>query len=236
MDKGFLFRRLSFLVPCVLKLNGKAHISLNNKHGIAALQDVYFNPFYWDALLKIPFQPKTVYDLGANFGLFSSLYRQVLVYQGHLINLPTFYLIEANLKLVERLKKNLKNLLPNIETTILYGVAGPKNDVAFETDYKNLLASKISLNKNTKKVPFIDFNLCPQADVIKIDIEGAESLLFENYFNWLKQAKAIIIEFHYEGIELKKNCDSLLSAGFELLINQLEDSGYRNQLWLRKVS
>jgi len=82
-------------------------------------------------------------------------------------------------------------------------------------------------------VPHIDFDLLQKPDLLKIDIEGAEELLFENYFDWIKHAKAIIIEFHYEGKKLDLNLHQLKAAGFELKIDQLENSGFRNQLWIK---
>ena len=36
----------------------------------------------------------------------------------------------------------------------------------------------------------------PRADFLKIDIEGAESVLFENDYHWLSRVKALSIEFH----------------------------------------
>jgi hypothetical protein len=101
MDKGFLFRRLGFIIPCVLKLNRNGFIKLNNKHKISSLQDEVLNPFYWHALLNIDFIPKNVFDLGANFGLFSSLCNQVFIFKSknHKID---YVLIEANKDLVKQ--------------------------------------------------------------------------------------------------------------------------------------
>ncbi len=83
-------------------------------------------------------------------------------------------------------------------------------------------------------MPFIDFNKLYTSKLLKIDIEGAEELLFENYFTWVKSARAIIIEFDYDCEKLEKNLLQLQSEGFKLVIDKLEESGYRNQLWLKK--
>lgn len=233
MDKGFLFRRLGFLIPCVLKLNTKGFIELNNKHKISSLQDVFFNPFYWDALLKLKFTPKKVYDLGANFGLFTCLHQQIVDYQNNQ-NIIDYTLIEANKNLIKILKKNVGNLIPKAKTKIIYGAAGPNKNINFSTNSKNLLASKIT----TKgiEVPFVNFDLLEKPDLLKIDIEGAEEILFQNYFNWLKCAKAIIIEFHYEGEKLRTNQLQLINSGFKLVLEKMENSGYRNQLWVKEKS
>jgi FkbM family methyltransferase len=233
MDKGFLFRRLGFLIPCVLRTGAKGLITLNNKHKISSFQDVFLNPFYWQALFKLNFIPKKVFDLGANFGLFSCLCQQI--FSNSINQEPIAYtLIEANLNLIKTLNKDIQNLIPQGNVSIVHGAAGPTENINFSTNNSNLLASSIS--KTGVEVPFVDFNLLEQPDLLKIDIEGAEDLLFKNYFNWIKLAKAIIIEFHYEGEKLKINQLQLKDAGFELILEKIEASGYRNQLWTKKAS
>lgn len=232
MDKGFLFRRICKFIPCELKLANQATISLDSKHSIASLQDVYLNPFYWEAMFKIDFYPKNIFDLGANYGLFSSLVLQNLHYKGFK-EIPTFYLIEANEELAGYLQKNKSHLLPEVDAQILYGAAGPVHNISFQKNNQNFLASKIT-SAHEGDVPYINFNTLPPPDLLKIDIEGAESLLFKNYFSWLKEAKAIIIEFHYHDDELIAHMNLLKTAHFELILNRVEHSGYSNQLWVKK--
>lgn len=233
MKDGFLFRRLSPIIPCVLKQSKESSISLSNKHVISSFQDVYINPFYWEALLSINFKPHIIFDLGANFGLFSSLCHQVLDYK-NINSQPTYYLVEANEQLALRIKKDCSKLIPHTQVNVLYGLAGPKEKTNFKTDQKNLLASKIG--EKGKSVPFIDFNLLPKPDLLKVDIEGAETLLFDHYFDWVKEAKLIIIEFHIFDEHLAKYERLLSNADFELKINRLEASGFHNQLWVKKES
>lgn len=231
MNKGFLFRRLGFLFSCFLRLNDRSFIRLSNKHNISSFQDVYLNPFYWDALLCLNFIPKNVFDLGANYGLFTSLCQQVFFYKNAKAKID-FTLIEANNNLIEKLEKLISYQNNRNKTTILYGAAGPKKSVFFNKNKKNLLASKIGVIGI--EVPSINFDILDKPDLLKIDIEGAEVLLFDNYFNWLKSARAIIIEFHYEGEKLLKNFNQLKDEGFELIIDKIEGSGYRTQLWTKK--
>jgi FkbM family methyltransferase len=233
MNKGFIFRRIGFIAPCYLRLYKSKIIKLNNKHVISSFQDVFLNPFYWEALLYLKFIPNNVFDLGANFGLFTKLCLQVFEYKKTNIQI-NYTLIEANKNLVGTINKNFKDEKSNFNLKVLYGAAGPTNSIFFKNDSANLLASKIS--NDGLEVPHIDFNLLEKPDLLKVDIEGAECLLFENYFDWVKSAKAIIIEFHYDGEQLTNNLTQLLTAGFELKIDQLENSGFRNQLWIKKES
>jgi FkbM family methyltransferase len=230
MNKGFVFRRIAFLAPCYLRLFAGKHIKLNNKHAISSFQDVFINPFYWEVLLCLKFIPKNIYDLGANYGLFTKLCAQVFEYRQPNI-LINYTLIEANKNLIPTLKKSFEL---NSNFQVVFGAAGPKNSVFFKNDHSNLLASKIS--NDGIEVPNVNFHLLNKPDLLKIDIEGAEDLLFKNYFEWIKEAKAIIIEFHYEGEKLALNLNQLQTAGFDLKIDQLENSGFRNQLWIKKES
>ncbi|HTN20035.1 MAG TPA: FkbM family methyltransferase [Pelobium sp.] len=232
MNKGFLFRRLGLLVPCVLRLPENGNIKLSNKHNIASFQDVYLNPFYWEALMLLNFIPKNVFDLGANFGFFTSLCHQVLSYKSNTSKVD-FTVIEANINLISSLEDNLSHLTLNHQTlTILHGIAGPNESMSFNPNKRNLLAS--SIGENGTMVPFVDFNLFKNPDLLKVDIEGAESLLFENYFMWIKSARAIIVEFHYSGEQLSQNHSQLRNENFELALDRVEESGYRNQLWIKK--
>jgi len=234
MNKGFIFRRIGFIIPCFLRLSKNDHIKLCDKHSISSFQDVFLNPFYWEALLYLKFNPKNVFDLGANFGLFTKLCEQVFEYKYPANHKANYTLVEANKNLILVLKKNSAELNSNKSISILYGAAGPTKSISFKKDNSNLLASKIS--SDGIEVPHIDFDLLKKPDLLKIDIEGAEELLFENYFDWIKHARAIIIEFHYEGAQLDLNLHQLKQASFELKIDQLENSGFRNQLWIKKES
>ena len=233
MDKGFLYRRLCAYIPCVLKSGEQTRISLSNKHQIASFQDVYLNTFYWEALLALSFKPTIIFDLGANFGLFSSLCNQVMQFKFENFA-GQFFLVEANQRLIKYLHKNKFSLFSNDDVQLIYGLAGPNIDSSFKENSQNFLASKISTDGVT--VPFIDFNQYPTPSLLKIDIEGAETLLFKNYFNWLSGAKAIIIEFDLSDEERLPYEQMLLSCDFELLINRSEKSGFQNQLWVRKES
>ena len=233
MDKGFLFRRLCAYIPCVLRSGEQTRISLSNKHQIASFQDVYLNSFYWEALLALTFKPKIIFDLGANFGLFSSLCNQVMQYKyqnftGH------FFLVEANYRLIKYLHNNKLSLFSEDDIELIYGLAGPNIDSSFKEDKDNFLASKLSADGI--KVPFVNFNEYPTPSLLKIDIEGAETLLFINYFNWLISAQAIIIEFHISAVERLSHEQRLIDADFKLLINRTENSGFQNQLWIKKKS
>ncbi|MBD3750377.1 MAG: FkbM family methyltransferase [Sphingobacteriales bacterium] len=232
-NRGFWYRRLAPIFSCVLKTDGQQFIALKSKHHIAAFQDVYVNPFYWEALLQLKFIPQTIFDLGANVGFFSSLCAQIIYYREQ-DALCDFFLIEANPQLVKELQKNSTDLIHG-KTQVIYGLAGPKETSLFKTNKANLLASQIT-EKGGQQTPYVNFNELPHPDLLKIDIEGAEQLLFANYLEWVLSAGAIIIEFHFDGKILEEAMQVLTQGGFELIINRFESSGYSNQLWIKKES
>lgn len=230
-NRGFWYRRLAPIFSCVLKTDGQQFIDLKSKHHIAAFQDVYVNPFYWEALLQLKFNPQIIFDLGANMGFFSSLCAQIIHYRDQNA-LGDFFLVEANPELVKSLQKNSGDLIHG-NTEVIYGLAGPKEMSLFKTNPSNLLASQMTEEKG-QQTPFVDFNQLPYPDLLKIDIEGAEKLLMANYLEWVLSAKAIIIEFHFDGKNLEASMQLLTQGGFELIINRFEASGFNNQLWVKK--
>jgi FkbM family methyltransferase len=230
-NSGFLYRRLAKFITCSLKLGNKKSISLESKHHLSSFQDVFLNPFYWECLLTLKSAPKIIVDLGANFGYFSTLTAQINNYRWPL-NECRYLLVEANKNLIAPIKKTLIDVgVHNFE--IFNGLAGPIEQKKFNNDRQNLLASKIGTEGDL--TPFIDLNsvIFKDPDIIKIDIEGAEFELFDNYFDWIASAKVIIIEFHEIGVRHKK-IDILLSkTGFKCMLERKEDSGYINSLYIK---
>lgn len=231
ISKGFLYRRLAKYITCTLKFDEQKNISLVDKHHISSFQDVFLNPFYWECLFLINHPPKKIIDLGANIGYFTTLANQVLSYKWSSNNFE-FQLIEANDNLIKPIKKTLNEAgLENYE--IHYGLAGPRENKFFVNNPQNLMASKIGLEGNL--TPFIDFNniIFTRPDIIKIDIEGAEFELFDNFFDWISTAQYLIIEFHKTDNKFSKINLQLLNAGFRNVIERKENSGYLNCMYLK---
>lgn len=231
ISKGFLYRRLARYITCTLKFNEEKNIALASKHHISSFQDVILNPFYWECLLLINVAPNKIIDLGANFGYFTVLANQVLSYKWP-TNIFYYHLIEANQNLIKPLKKSLNDA--GIETYKIHnGLAGPRENQFFMNNSQNLMASKIDTEGSLTS--YIDFNQITfeKPDLIKIDIEGAEFELFENFFEWISTAQNIIIEFHETTNRFKAVNYQLLNAGFQNVIERRESSGYLNCMYIK---
>lgn len=232
LSRGFFYRRVSRIFTCYLRFFDGSGIALESKHVIASLQDVFLNPFYWEAVIKLPFVPTKIVDIGANYGLFSSLINNYLNYKN--AGEREFLLIEANAKLVKYLNDNCDNQLNGSKFSVFDGVAGPKHQSKFKVNERNHLASRADDSGSVKN--FIDFDLqiFQNTDLAKIDIEGAEKLLLSNYSAWLSGLKGIIIEFHYAGQELEDLYAVMKSLDFRCILSKSENSGFINELWIKK--
>ena len=159
-----------------------------------------------------------VVDLGANIGL-SSLF--------FLKNYP-----KAKLAYVEPIKSNydliVRNLnLNHISATGFNNAISVKNEpilmVLGENDYghrvidmsfsksrfdeKNMMVEGITLNEILEQLHF------PKIDLLKIDIEGYEGILFSENTEWLKVTHAIVMEIH-GNIDVERIKKILFKYGF----------------------
>ncbi|MGC8751871.1 FkbM family methyltransferase, partial [Hydrotalea sp.] len=136
-----------------------------------------------------------VFDLGGNLGNFSSA---ILDQFG-----CTCYIVEPNPVLFSQLPKH-KNLIP-----LNYAITDKEGDIAFEISENNeassvflSIASKwnyqktITVRSKTLNNLMIELKI-PAIDILKIDIEGAELVLFKSLSDTdITQIKQISVEFH----------------------------------------
>jgi FkbM family methyltransferase len=200
---GFLYRRLARFLPCVFPHVGGGSLSLQNKYDIASVRDVFMSAHYWRVFEHMPSPPKLIVDLGAHCGHFSVLC--------HLAILERFGSDPAEYILVEA----LPSLLPQIhrvvgeagfsrQVRIVQGMVGKREGVAsFRSDSRNLLSSQAlpqTSNSEMPALPYRDLDSIirpgTKIDILKIDIEGSEYDLIENYRHILLSANLLLIEVH----------------------------------------
>ncbi len=98
------------------------------------------------------------------------------------------------------------------------GIASEKKTVSFSGDY--LCASiKTDEGSSGEKVNCYDIsslmeqNDIPYFDIVKLDIEGAESEVLTINNSWLSKTRRLLVEFH--GEEIEHTCKAeLLKQGF----------------------
>ncbi len=208
------FKRLSKIrVPGI-----KNSVLLRNDTSDVAIFDQVF--LHGDYDIDYNFQPLTVVDAGAHIGLFSILMKN---------RFPDAKIIciEPDKNNYETLTKNLSGY-PNIQTV----QAGLWNSITkLEVlDRYNAGYSALALKENAEEgtIPAVtvsslmnNFGL-ETIDVLKIDIETSEKIVFlNNYEVWLPRVRMIIIELHDW---LEPGCSTVFFEAINKMIGKYSSS------------
>ncbi|KQS92698.1 FkbM family methyltransferase [Chryseobacterium sp. Leaf394] len=175
--------------------------------------DVFYEIF-WQKAYHIPekynLKPKTIVDLGAHVG-FTSVYYH--------LNYP-----EAQIFSVEASKKNYSLLTrntQNLQNIKIFNAAVFSEDgfVNFDDDaalsYNTKIGKQGGLVEALCMNTFMEKNNISQIDLLKMDIEGAESEVLTRNNQWLNKVSNIIIELHspYKTEDLERD---LSPFGFKI--------------------
>ena len=183
--------------------------------------DIFYEIFWsrmYEVSEKYLSNPKIIVDLGAHIGFTS-------IYYG--LNYP-----KAKIFSLEASKKNYSILAFNVKhftnIKIFYKAVYTEDGVInFEDD--GILSYNTKINKNGTPVgcismnTFMEQNGIEKIDLLKTDIEGAESQIFKKENNWLSRVENIIIEIHtpYTVENLKEDLEPF---GFEINIPNKENN------------
>lgn len=193
--------------------------------------DIFYEIF-WKKIYSIPkdkiSNPKVIVDLGAHIGFTSIFYS--LEYPSAKI-----FSVEASKRNYEVFNFNTKDF-KNIKGThkAIYSKDGFIN---FNED--GVLSYNTKINKTGTPIECISMqtlmeqNEIKKIDLLKIDIEGAESEILRVNNNWLAEVENIIIELHrpYDVKDLEKD---LKPFGFSIIIPNT-DNGFKS-IFLKKDS
>lgn len=149
--------------------------------------------------IKFPTSPKSIVDLGAYIGLFSILmhkrYPEAVIYS-----------LEPQPDNYSQLIKNtegISNIVPlemaiwNFDGEVEIIVENKKN-----AEWGAFTKSISQEDSGPHKVPsvtmesFMAMHSLEVIDLLKIDIEGAEKVIFQENFEWLQKVKILMIELH----------------------------------------
>jgi FkbM family methyltransferase len=154
----------------------------------------------------------TVLDLGANIGMATAYFYSC--FPG-----ATYYCVEPDPGNMEIMKKNLAGLVPPGKIHFLQAAIGKADSKGDLITARYAYNSRVvpgrengTIDVRSMSSVFSHFHLY-QADLVKMDIEGAESDAFSET-RWLEQVKHIFIECHTE--ELRKR-----------ISYKLEEKGFR---------
>lgn len=165
----------------------------NNPYDFATFEEVLLREDY---NLEIPFPPTTIIDAGANIGL-TAIYFANKYPQAKIISLEPE---QENFEMLSHNTEKYKNIFP-VKAGLWYKKAllaikdnGEGNNAftveevaaTSENTIEALSISDIMVQQQWEKI-----------DLVKIDIEGSETKLFESgYENWLPHTKILVIELH----------------------------------------
>jgi FkbM family methyltransferase len=175
----------------------RLHLRSNNGADAFVHSEVFENQYY---RLPLRFAPATILDLGANIGLSAIYFARCYP--------------ESRIACVEPVPENLKLLIRNlrenaVEADVIAAAIDAKNGVvAMEygaADYGHKIAAAAtsgSLEVASVSVPSIMHRLgWDRIGLVKIDIEGHESVLLSQACEWLADVDALCVEYHHHFAE-----------------------------------
>lgn len=223
---GFCFLGASrFRVPNSLCLcNRVLKLSLPDEAGqhkvflYLALDDVF-------GLRELPFVPKTILDVGANFGLFSLL-------AAHYCGNATIHAYEPNPRIFAHTAANLA-LVGG--TAFEAGVGSRSAFAVMRDDNQSRLAQTVLSEAGT--IPIVSLSqaierIGPEVDLLKLNCEGAEWDIFKDGRAFQK-IRLIRMEYH---LTEKHRVDNLIACARELgfRIDRLVPKDAFGYAWLSK--
>ena len=160
-----------------------------------------FYDIFWCSIYQFPTplfkRAKTVVDLGGHIG-FTAAY-----FHWHCPNAKV-YTVEADESNYALLTKNLQPQLANGVIIATHAAIGNSNGTVYLERSKHSYNSKMADVATNIPVPgirlqqFLQQHQLTHINIIKIDIEGAESFLFSDDTEWLAITDTIIVEIHSE--------------------------------------
>jgi FkbM family methyltransferase len=219
--EGFLYRRLARVAPCALVGVAGGSILLRNKWQVSSLRDVFLSAHYWRLFDLLDDPPQLVVDLGAHCGHFVVLSELIAEERfGH--SAAQYILFEGLTEMVENIRATLRDTGLTGRCEVVHGLVGLRSGKAhLRGRPTNMLESSAVSGIGAvrgEEVSYIDLlTRLPEGqmiDILKVDIEGSEYDLVENYPHLLERARVVAMEIHpVPGRSVDRMLQSLESAG-----------------------
>ncbi len=195
-----------------------------NRGDLQSLREVLIEEVY---ACDLPFQPKTMLDLGANIGLASVWFSRRI--RGDSTSANQGFLVMA----VEPMPENAvlagrnfqDNQIPGevIQAAVAQRSGQARFEVRAESNLGQLMQEGESTASQHIRVPVIGIRELLDrfpagcVDLVKMDIEGGEQDLLGHETDWLGRVKALMVEWHDDRADSRP------------LIRNVEACGFRHQ-------
>lgn len=219
-------------VPYHLRLKGKRKtVFLRTYAGDLAI----FYEMFWQKVYRHPLPGKTVsgyvVDLGANTGMASLFFSAYYSIQG-------LYAVEADRFNMDLLLRNLSEEISAGRAKALHAAAFAEDTTVYMQRQEKAYNTTVTDNVTDMPVQAISMNTLfgmfglDRIDLLKIDIEGSEEILFSKNTEWLEKVNNIVMEIHdsgYRGV-----CESLLRARGFVIYDPAGRALHSTLLWAIK--
>jgi len=212
---------LSRLIPYVrfpsinharcIRVTGGVKISYRlNRGDIQSIREVWLEEAY---KLPVNMRPKIVVDLGANIGLTS-------LWLAKRYGCDKIIAIEPCVENAQIARQNLER--NGVCADVIEAAVGPTDGTVHFSEARDSNMGRIGFGDRT--VPMLSMlsilSRLPSpgyADLVKMDIEGAEQELLTADLSWLQKVKSLIIEFHPTLVDYPGLVNKLREAGFDYI-------------------
>jgi len=186
-----------------IKTINKVRLPLRARGDFASLEEIFIQQAYAPLMAAIPWPVRTWVDLGCNAGMFSAwLYDQACT-TGHGKDCKALLIDAGSCIRTAREFVSLNHLTHFTVIQTCIGDGQPTNFYESKSSIRS--SSAIKPDSREKIVPcqtksltsLLESNQWPSADLVKIDIEGAEKYLLSET-GLLQRFRAGIIEWHSE--------------------------------------
>jgi FkbM family methyltransferase len=163
---------------------------------------------------------RTIVDLGANIGL-ASLYLSHFYPKARLISVEPFP------DTYELLSRNLSQLVSAGRCELVHAALWHKNEQVFltrPTAQARYDALRVAADPGPACIETAGVTLASllerfeiqQIDLLKVDIEGAETNLFSGDLSWIQRVNAMAIEFHGDSRQVSRFDERMREYGFAI--------------------
>jgi FkbM family methyltransferase len=218
---GFLYRRLAGVAPCALLGVADGALVLRNKWQVSSLRDVFLSSHYWRLFEHIEERPASIVDLGGHCGHFVVLCELILEEKFGRSD-ARYLIVEGFADLVGEIHRTLADTGLSSKCRVVHGLAGLRQgEGQLRSGAQNLLDASVVSETGVKrgtKVPYIDLLAhVPEGpiDILKVDIEGSEHDLVDNYPTLFERARLVVMEVHDVGRPIDRLLQALEAAGLQ---------------------